>query len=230
MVQTKTEVVKILSHPETAEDTVPDGEHASVIGVVFASEYRVMQAVHHRGGDDEPGQTIHGRRNGDVAVLEFDDRSHEERVKQQVFDASAHQHEEGETKQFREQDLHIMEPPAGGDIEGCVAVVYRVESPEKRQFMVETMPDIHPQVDEKDYQDGFGNGGKSQHPYSMPGISRPVQHECHEYARREQYQQIETGHRKVELCMEATALLQGETGVEALDDPEQHSAGNGGGV
>ena len=145
-------------------------------------------------GDDEPCQTVQGGGNGDVAVVKLNDRCHEERVEQEVFDTCTNQHEEGETQEFREQDLHVMEPPAGGDIEGGVAVVYGVESPEQCDFMVHTMPDVHPQVDEQDDNEGFDNGVKSQHPDARPDISRPVQHECHEYARREQDQQVETGH------------------------------------
>ena len=103
-----------------------------------------MQAVHHGGGDDEAGQTIQCGWNGDVAVVEFDDRGHEERVEQQVFDTCTDQHEERETQQFRDQDFDVMKPPACGDIEGGVAVVYGVEPPEKCGFMVETMPDVHP--------------------------------------------------------------------------------------
>ena len=152
-----------------------------------------MQSVHHGGWDDEPGQTIQGWRNGDVAVVELNDRGHEERVEQQMFDTCTHQHEEWETQEFRDQDLHVMKPPAGGDIEGRVAVVYRVETPEECDFMVETMPDIHPEVDEQDDHDGFGNRGKSKHPDSLPGSSRQVQHECHKYGGREQDQQVETG-------------------------------------
>ena len=75
-----------------------------------------------------------------------------------------------------------MEPPAAGDVEGGVAMVYGVESPEECDFVVETMPEVHPQVDEQDDQDGFGNGGKGKHSDSWPDISRPVQHECHEHA------------------------------------------------
>ena len=103
-----------------------------------------MQAVHHGGGDDEAGQTIQWGWNGDGAVVEFDDRGHEERVEQQVFDTCTDQHEERETQQFRDQDFDVMKPPACGDIEGGVAVVYGVEPPEKCGFMVETMPDVHP--------------------------------------------------------------------------------------
>ncbi len=147
-----------------------------------------------------------------------------------MFDTCTHQHEEGETQQFRDQYFQKMEPPAGGDVEGGVAVVNGVESPEKCPLMVETMPDVHPQVDEQDDQDSFGNGGKGQHPDSWPGVSRPLQYECHEYGRREQDKQVEGGHRHVQLCMEIAALLEGETGVDALEDPEQHSAGNGGAV
>ena len=86
-----------------------------------------------------------------------------------------------------------MEPPAGSDIEGGVAVVYGVESPEQCGFMVETMPDVHPQVDEQDDQDGFNNGGKGKNPDACPGGFRPAQQECHEYARRKQDQQVESG-------------------------------------
>lgn len=56
---------------------------------------------------------------------------HDERVEQQVFDTCTEQHEEGETQQFRDQDFDVMEAPAGGDIEGGVAVVDRVKFPEK---------------------------------------------------------------------------------------------------
>ena len=59
-----------------------------------------MQAVHHGGWDDEPGKTIKGGRNGDVAVVELNDGCHEERVEQQVFDTCTHKHEEGKTQQF----------------------------------------------------------------------------------------------------------------------------------
>ena len=47
IVETETEVVEIVFHQEGAEETVPDGEHAAVIGVVFGPESRVMQAMHH---------------------------------------------------------------------------------------------------------------------------------------------------------------------------------------
>ena len=130
IVESEMEVVEIVFDQEGAEKSVPDGEHGAVVRVVFDSESRVMQAVHHGGWDDEPDQTIQGWRNGDVAVVELNDRCHEERVEKQVFDTCTEQHEEGETQQFRDQDLHVMKPPAGGDIEGWVAVVYRVETPE----------------------------------------------------------------------------------------------------
>ena len=223
MVETETEVVEFVPHQEAAEKTVPQGEHAAIVGVVLASEPRVMQAVHHGGGDDEAGQTIQGGGNGDVAVVELNDWGHEERVEQQVFDACTHQHEEWETQQFRKQYLQEMEAPTGGDIKGGVAVVYGVESPEKCRFMVESMPDVHPQVDEQDDHDGFKNGWKGQHPDSRQGFFGPLQHECHEYTRREQDHQVESGHRHVEFCMGSAALLRGEKGVEALQDPEQHS-------
>ena len=67
---------------------------------MFGSEHRVMQAVHHWGWNNKPGQTIQDGRNGDVAVLEFDDWRHEEGVEQQVFDTCTDQHEEWETQQF----------------------------------------------------------------------------------------------------------------------------------
>ena len=38
IVETETEVVEIFSHQEGVEETVPDGEHAAVVGVVFALE------------------------------------------------------------------------------------------------------------------------------------------------------------------------------------------------
>ena len=100
IVETETEAVEIISDQEAAEETVPDGEHAAIVCVVFAPEPRVMQAMHHRGGDDEAGQTIQEGWNGDVAVLEFDDWRHEEGVEQQVFDTCTDQHEEWETQQF----------------------------------------------------------------------------------------------------------------------------------
>ena len=50
MVETETEVVEIVFYQEAAEKTVPQGEHAAVVGVVFAFEPRVVQAVHHGGG------------------------------------------------------------------------------------------------------------------------------------------------------------------------------------
>ena len=123
MVETDTEVVEMLSHQKAAEESIPQGEHAAVVGVVFAFLPRVVQAVHRGGGDDEPGQTIQSGRNGEVAVVECNDRCHQKRVEQQVFDSCTHQHEDGETQQFREQYLQEMESPAGGDIEGGVAVV-----------------------------------------------------------------------------------------------------------
>ena len=171
MVETEMEIVEIVFDQEGAEKSVPDGEHAAVVGVVFALKSRVMQAVHHGGGNDEAGQTIQGWRNGDVAVVELNDRGHEERVEQQMFETCTHEHEEGETQEFRDQDLHVMKPPACGDIEGWVAVVYRVETPEQCDFMVETMPDVHPKVDEQDDHDGFSNGGKRQHPDTRPDCS-----------------------------------------------------------
>ena len=92
MVETEMEVVEIVFDQEGAEKSIPDGEHAAVVGVVFALKSRVMQAVHHGGWDDEAGQTIQGWRNGDVAVVELNDRGHEERVKQQMFDTCTHEH------------------------------------------------------------------------------------------------------------------------------------------
>ena len=38
IVETEMEVVEIVSRQEGAEETVPDGEHAAVVGVVFAPE------------------------------------------------------------------------------------------------------------------------------------------------------------------------------------------------
>ena len=93
--------------------------------------------------------------------------------------------------------------------------------------MVETMPDVHPEIDEQDDHDGFGNGGKSEHPDSRPGVFRPLEHECHEDARREQDHKIETGQGKVELGMESTVILTGEKGDDALEEPEQKAADNG---
>jgi len=63
-----------------------------------------------------------------------------------------------------------MKPPAGGDVEGGVAMVYGVESPEKWDFVVETVPDVHPQVDEQDDRDGFGYRGKGKHSDARPDI------------------------------------------------------------
>lgn len=192
-VESDLKIVEILFHEEAAEQTVPKGEHAAVIGVVFAHELRVMQAVHHRGRDDEPGQTIQCGRNGEVAVVEFDDRCHEERVEQQVFDTRPHQHEKGEAQQLREEDLHPVEAPARRNIEGGIAVVYGVEAPEHSCFMVETMPEVHPQVDKQDDQDRFWSGWKVQHPDTRPEAFRPLQHECHEETRREEDQEVQGG-------------------------------------
>ncbi len=38
MVEAETKSVEIFSHQEGAEDTIPDGEHAAVVRVVFDSE------------------------------------------------------------------------------------------------------------------------------------------------------------------------------------------------
>ncbi len=38
MVETEMEVVEIVFDQEGVEETVPDGEHAAVVGVVFALE------------------------------------------------------------------------------------------------------------------------------------------------------------------------------------------------
>lgn len=230
MVESDAEVVEALFYQKAAEETIPEREHAAVVRVVFAPQPGVVQPVHHGGGNDQPDHTLEGERNGDVAVVELDDWRHEKRVEQQVFDACPHQHEERKTQQFREQDFHVMKPPAGGDVERSVAVVYGVESPEKDGFVVEPMPGVHPQVDEKHHCDCLGNGMKAKQPYPRPEGVRPAEHESHEYARREQDQQVEPCYRKIEFRMLGAALLFGEKGVESFEYPEQYSRGNGGAV
>ena len=46
IIETEKEIVKIVFDQKTAEDTIPDREQASVIGIVLASKPGVMQTVH----------------------------------------------------------------------------------------------------------------------------------------------------------------------------------------